>query len=269
MRPLLVVPFVFMLLFSCKDRIICPAFQSTYILDDSTRAAYYSYAWRLDKKTRESYLATLSGSDTASRGGTSSDIVKYYSFVEDIVRPGNDPNRTKYGIVRYEPVWLKNYQIKTAPMENIHGPPSEIIEPSINEGEFVASDFALDSVQTKPLLVANTDSLRVDSTAVAQWIPARQKPPKPTYLYKYDPNGQNNAEQEYYNKYFGELLVDRSPAKQTAKNKLNPEKDRSKPDIPVEAADSTSQQKRSKLFQKKNVQEGESGEASPEEPINN
>jgi hypothetical protein len=28
-----------------------------------------------------------------------------------------------------------------------------------------------------------------------------------SYLYKFDPNGKNNVEQLYYNKYFGNLLV--------------------------------------------------------------
>ena len=42
---------------------ICPAFQSTYILDDSTRQAYFSYVWQLDENTRTQFLAKQKGQD--------------------------------------------------------------------------------------------------------------------------------------------------------------------------------------------------------------
>ena len=61
---------------------------------------------------------------------------------------------------------------------------------SMDIGSFVASDFGLDSISGDSVILATQDS-----------IPAKK------YLYGYDPQGQNNAEQEYYNKYFGYLLV--------------------------------------------------------------
>ena len=55
-----VLPIIGLLvLMGCQDKIICAAFQSTYILDDSTRNAYYSYVWQLDEATRTQYLAGL------------------------------------------------------------------------------------------------------------------------------------------------------------------------------------------------------------------
>ena len=56
MRLLTCILCLILFISSCRDKVICPAFQSTYILDDSVRLAYFSYLWELDDKDRISYL---------------------------------------------------------------------------------------------------------------------------------------------------------------------------------------------------------------------
>ena len=202
MRRIVVVMCLFAL-FSCQDRIICPAFQSTYILDDSTRYAYFSYAWQLDEETRAQFFAKkasqLNSDDTLQVGTVSQPKTDYYAYAGEKVVPWRVPNRTKYGIQRKVPYPIKNYRLRTAPMENVLAP-----EPVSNN--FVASDF--------------TDSLSLDSTAIAldslETKPAVAKQ-GPRYRYKYDPNDNFNVEQEYYNKYFGYKFIDKRP--QSKQNK--------------------------------------------------
>ena len=161
---------------------ICPAFQSTYILDDSLRFAYFSPLWKLDKETRDAYIAK------------NYDVSKtqYFASVEPYVAKAEEGNRTKFGVVRYEPNWLKTYQMRIAPRQDLIWKEGVSEDPtdSMDIGSFVASDFGLDSISGDSVILATQDS-----------IPAKK------YLYGYDPQGQNNAEQEYYNKYFGYLLV--------------------------------------------------------------
>lgn len=187
-------------LFSCQDKVICPAFQSTYILDDSTRNAYFSYVWQLDENTRAQYLAKQRG------GGDSDDTLgvvtqpktDYYAYAGEKVVPWRVQKKSKYGIVK--PAWypVKNYQMRTAPMENVLAP-----EPVSND--FVASDFS-DSLGVDSLSIA-MDSLSMDSvkseTAVAE--------EKTKYLYNYDPSDNFNVEQEYYNKYYAYKFIDNRP----------------------------------------------------------
>jgi hypothetical protein len=200
--------------------IICSAFQSTYILDDSTRLAYYSYAWKLDPASRQKYIEGLTtpkdSLDSIAVGGTR-DWETYYTHVEAIIPTPYEVRRSSYGIIKYEPMWLKNYKMKDAPMENVLAPPVEkesTSEDSVDIGDFVASDFGLDSLQadSSELIVAidsiETDSLLNEADLFAQ---EPKKPREPKYLYGYDPNGPNNMDQDYYNKYFGELLLDRRP----------------------------------------------------------
>ena len=164
----------------CRSKVICPAFQSTYILDDSLRFAYFSPLWKLDKETRDSYIAKNRKNE-----------YQYFEFVEPYVVKSASSNRTKFGVVRYEPKWLKAYQMRNAPQQDlIWKESSDALTDSLNLGSFLASDFGLDSIREDSVILAAKDS-----------VPAKQ------YLYGYDPEGQINVEQDYYNKYFGDLLV--------------------------------------------------------------
>jgi hypothetical protein len=171
-----------MLSLGCRPKMICPAFQSTYILDDSLRFAYFSPLWKLDKETRDAYI---SKNYDASKS-------QYFASVEPYVAKAEVGNRTKFGVVRYEPNWLKSYQMRTAPRQDLIWKEEASEDPidSMDIGSFVASDFGLDSISGDSVILATQDS-----------IPAKK------YLYGYDPEGQNNVEQDYYNKYFGYLLV--------------------------------------------------------------
>ncbi|MEQ9468171.1 MAG: hypothetical protein RLN88_12210 [Ekhidna sp.] len=186
-------------LISCQDKVICPAFQSTYILDDSTRNAYFSYVWQLDENTRAEYLAK-------QRGGNANDTLgvvaqpktDYYAYAGEKVVPWRVQKKTKYGIVK--PAWypINNYQLRTAPMENVLAP-----EPVSND--FVASDFS-DSLGEDSLSIA-MDSLSMDSVKT-ETVVAEEKT---KYLYGYDPADNFNVEQEYYNKYYAYKFIDNRP----------------------------------------------------------
>ena len=163
--------------FACRDKIVCPAFQSTYILNDSLRTAKYS----------------LFGADSMPKFQMAS-------------------RRDKYGIskkYRFFNYFKKNYDLKTAPKENWLGPPAKdslFIYPedtllNLDEGEFYASDFY------------DLDSLSSDSTSVVPSVVATAEPENkgPKYKYRYDRRNPYSSEQIYYNKHFGEMLVDTRP----------------------------------------------------------
>lgn len=163
--------------FSCKDKVICPAFQSTYILNDSLRRAKFS----------------LFGEDSLPK----------YQIAS---------RRNRYGIsekYRFFNFFKKNYDLKTSPKENWLGPPAKdslFVHPEdtlelMDEGEFIASDFA------------DIDSLATDSLATVPDVVASSntEPQGPKYKYRYDQRNPYSSEQIYYNKYFGELLVDKRP----------------------------------------------------------
>ncbi len=219
---------------ACRDKIICPAFQSTYILDDSTRMAFYSYAWQLDEATRESYISSLSQTPSDSLDSTSSASGElqwsdYYAYAGDYKRKAPEVRKSKFGIVKYEPYWLKNYNMKRAPMENVLGPKKEI--PAIEEADSpevqIAQSNALDSMA----VVANDSTMAgagLDSTAVAsaqEEVPTKKKEQR--YRFRYDPKDNFNADQDYYNKYFGVLLLDLTP---------EPEPDTTSAAVPGETA---------------------------------
>lgn len=204
---------------ACRDKVICPAFQSTYILDDSVRMAYYSYLWKIDKDERLRYLANQNPPLLDSAGVVVASAAKgtdYFAYVEPYVVDPDEVRKSKYGMVKYEPYWLKNYQMRTAPMENLLAP-DPVEQPVIEDvGKFVESDFT-DSVavaDTTAIAVAaleedEFDTLDIPTLAVVE-------PPKPTtelkYLYRYDPNDKAlNVDQAYYNKHFGKYLYTRVP----------------------------------------------------------
>ncbi|MEQ6119761.1 hypothetical protein [Reichenbachiella sp. MALMAid0571] len=171
---------------SCKDKVICPAFQSTYILNDSIRMAKYS----------------LFGEDSLPKFQIAS-------------------RRNKYGIsekYRFFDFFRKNYDLRTAPKKNQLGPPAKdslFVHPGdtldlMDEGEFIASDFA------------NSDSLTTDSLAIVPDVVASNntEPQGPKYKYRYDQRNPYSTEQIYYNKYFGEMLVDKRPPPKPVEEKV-------------------------------------------------
>ncbi len=192
------------MLMACHDRVICPAFQSTYILDDSTRHAFNSYVWQLDENTRNEFLGrtvaydddSLAVDDSLSNT-TRSPKIDYYAYAEEKVVPWRVRGRNKYGIVKYEPYWLKKYRMRTAPMENVFAPKPP------KEEELVAEE---DSLSADSVLVASADSLTAQEVAAVTSDEEEVR-----FLYNYDPNDNFNVEQEYYNKHFGKRLIDNRP----------------------------------------------------------
>ncbi len=220
MRHFLITIITLMTLSSCVDRVICPAFQSTYILDDSSRMAFYSPLWKIEKEERLKYLAEQKSQVTSdSVGAVVASVGKgtdYFAHVEPYVVSTRDVKKTKFGIVKYEPYWLKNYGLRTAPMENVLAPlPMEVPKP-VDQGEFLASDFSDSLTDSTAIAVAlvdiPSDTFEIPKLAVVE-------PPKPKneikYRYRYDPNDKLlNVEQAYYNKYFGEQLYAYVPIKE-------------------------------------------------------
>lgn len=187
--------------------------------------AYYSYLWKIDKTERDKYLsdqnAKSTGSDTSITAAlTASNKTDYFAYVESYVVPEKEAKKTKYGMLRYEPYWLKNYQLRTAPMENLLAPKKEEKPTIVDIGEFVAADFT-DSLgvadSTAVVVTTNADPLE-DSLAFDDLPVIAQLPPPPpkketVYLYGYDPKDELlNVEQAYYNYYFGkQLYTQRAP----------------------------------------------------------
>lgn len=199
----LIVLLCYASLISCQDKVICSAYQSTYILDDSTRNAYFSYVWQLDENTRSQFLVQQRGDDpNDSLGVVAQPKTDYYAYAGEKVVPWRIQNKTKYGIIK--PAWkpIKKYQMRTAPMENVLAP-----EPISNE--FVASDFA-DSLGVDSLSLA-MDSLGLDSATNQPVAVAEEEEKKDRFLYGYDPSDNFNVEQLYYNKYFADRLIDNRP----------------------------------------------------------
>lgn len=236
MRLLTCILCLILFISSCRDKVICPAFQSTYILDDSVRLAYFSYLWELDDKDRISYLENRRNtkdslvalsSDTLtidSIPGSKMGEVDYFAYVEPLKVPIREVKKNKYGIIKYEPYWLKNYRMRTAPMENVLKPePEEEIQPLADED--LLADIEFDSSLTVASEgdslgvsvditggVVSSDSIQIpESEVLAKAEPAKAEKKKPRFLFGYDPKDDFNVEQAYYNKWFGEQLVYKEP----------------------------------------------------------
>lgn len=179
---------------------ICPAFQSTYILDDSTRNAYFSYAWQLDEVSRAKYIAMEKSK--ANPNDTLNLIEQpktdYYAYAGEKVVPWRTQKRTKYGIIRNVPYPIRNYRLRTAPMENVLAP-----EPLNN---YVGAELR-DSLGMDSIMIA-MDSLVVDQPVAAE--------KKDRFLYGYDPSDNFNVEQQYYNRYYAQQLIDTRPVPKPA-----------------------------------------------------
>ncbi|MEL6560554.1 MAG: hypothetical protein AAFQ94_20350 [Bacteroidota bacterium] len=233
---------------SCRDKVVCPAYQSTYILDDSVRMTYYSYLWKLDEGERQNFLAKEKAKDSIPNTVSNTPSAEYFAYVEPYIPPVEKVNKNQYGIIKYQPFWIKNARLRTAPKVNVHKPVFDE-EEFDQEGTFLAGDFAV------------TDSLGnvTDSTVVKIPLSLQggdQNKKGPRYLYNYELNDQHNMEQVYYNKYFGEYLVDRRPPPQpdTLQNQV---------DLP----DSLQKKKKGffkNLFKKKNKAVSDSTAVDPE-----
>jgi hypothetical protein len=259
MRQFFVFAMCVISLASCRDKVMCPAYQSAYILDDSVRNTYYSYLWKLDENTRLNYLAGNNASSSQNTSvatvvdtsnvvaavpvdttGISSPLdsgvmvasnkpqtVDYFAYVQPYTVEPREVNKTKNGIIKAQPYWLKNYRLRTAPKENVLAPPP-IVEQPIETGEFVASDFvdSASSDSTQVMLVSDSVMLAQASVEEDSFeIPklAQVEPPKPKsqvkFLYRFDPaDDMLNVEQAYYNKHFGHLLYTRVAVQEPVSN---------------------------------------------------
>ncbi|MFT6135445.1 MAG: hypothetical protein ACJAZM_001941 [Cyclobacteriaceae bacterium] len=213
--------------------------------------AYYSYVWKLDEQTRTKYLASNTIKDSLNQGAAPDPMMRYYDYVSDVIQPREQVRRTKYGIVKYEPMWLKNYNLKSAPKENVLGPkqdPKENFLP-IDEGEFLLSDFGGDSLYNDSTAFAMNDSSGLLPDQAKLDLASRPKKPETKYLYRYDPDSLNNVEQEYYNKYYGELLIDYRSSQRPKVNSASNNNEQSQEEV----ADTASVKKKKVFGRKKSV----------------
>lgn len=181
---------------------ICPAFQSTYILDDSTRNAYFSYVWQLDELTRSQYLLQQQSDDSTET--IKQPTTDYYAHARDYIVPWRVSGRNKYGIIK--PVFypVKKHRMRTAPMENV-------LTPELLSNDFDASEFETDSLQSDTVNLVALDSAAIDLTMAANAQDNVPQKEEIRYLHRYDPSDIFNVEQAYYNKYFANRLIDHRP----------------------------------------------------------
>ena len=201
-----------MAFYACKDNVVCPAFQSTYILDDAARMKKYSYF--------------------------ENDSTPKFALVS---------RKSKYGVNKKSSLFRKNYDLKTAPKINVLPPLPEDTSIFELEGEFLASDFV------------DTDSLGTDSVSTAPLFVSLEEDPGPKYKYRYKRTNPYNHDQEYYNKYYGQLLVDNRPPP-ISEEKLAEELQQ------LSESDTTTVEKRGRKNRKSNEEE-EQDEPESIEPV--
>jgi len=224
MRLLCYALLVVLLAASCRDKVICPTFQSTYILDDSVRSTYFSYLWYLNEEERKAYLASNSKPndvlppDSLGEMVASTDKaagVDYFAYTADYKVPPRETKKNKYGIVKRTPVipnLVRNLQLKTVPKENVltpAPPEEEAAEKPAGTPQDSASYAPLDSTAA----VAQTDSLGVsktDSTSVAEKVEKKKAPWEP-FKYGFNPLDSMQPDQEYYFRKYGWLLQNAAP----------------------------------------------------------
>ena len=257
MRHLCYAFIILLVLASCRDKVICPTFQSTYILDDSVRNTYFSYLWYLNDDDRNNYLASKSEKlppDSLGVMVASADegAVEYFAYTADYKVLPRQPKRTKYGIAKKNPViptLVKNQQLKTSPRENVLTPP--VIEKE-EKPESIPTDSSAYAPLDSTAYVAQTDSLStsqpIDSTAVAKTVEKKKKAPWEPFRYGFIPTENMQPDQEYYFRKYGWLLQN-APQKQDADG---------------EAADSTGTVQKKGFF-KNLFQKKDKGEREPKE----
>ena len=212
---------------SCRDKVICPAFQSTYILDDSVRNTYFSYAWYLNEDERKlkvtvrpkvlppDSLGLMMASADESTG------VDYFAYTQKYKVLPRVPSRTKYGIVKRTPVipnLVRNLQLKTSPMENVLTPP-EVTKEKETTLDPIPSDSSMLAPLDSTAIVATQDSLStrqpVDSLAVIE-LSVEEIKKKAWEQFKYGFNLLDimQPDQAYYFRRYGWLLQNAAPPKE-------------------------------------------------------
>ncbi len=226
MRRLCYAIIVLLALASCRDKVICPTFQSTYILDDSVRSTYFSYLWYLNEDERKAHLsanAKIPPPDSLGVTVASADEgagVDYFAYTAQYKVPPREVKRTKYGIAKRTPVipnLVRNFQLKTSPMENVLTPPEVTKEETPTEMSVDSSAYAaLDSTAA----VAEVDSLNVsqpaDSLAEAETKEEKAKKEWERFKYGFNPLDSMQPDQEYYFRKYGWLLQNAAPKDEPA-----------------------------------------------------
>lgn len=199
-----------MLLLSCQSNVICPAFQSTYILDDSVREAHFSYVWQLDEFTRDEFLNREQPDNTDTTNIYITKVeqpkVDYYAYAEEhSVVPWREVNKTKYGMIKNVFYPIKKYRLRTSPMKNVYAP-----EELSNE---ITSDELYDSLIADTLNLTSQQGIATTDTEADEV----------DFLYQFRPDDNFNVEQQYYLKYFGDrLIANREPPKPLLDSLGNP-----------------------------------------------
>lgn len=218
--------FVALVLVSCRDRVICPAFQSTYILDDSVRNAYFSYAWYLnpeERNTKPSLEPEILPPDSlgaiVASTGQNADI-DYVAYTTEYKILPRRTKKTKYGIIKRTPIipnLVTNLQLKTVPMENVLTP-SELQKDE--ESIPVPADSSVLASLSATTTIAVQDSSSVslpDSTTMVTTNEVEEK--KKDWIqfkYGFNPLSRMQPDQAYYFKRYGWLLQNTAPREKPA-----------------------------------------------------
>jgi len=224
MRQLCCAFLILILAVSCRDKVICPTFQSTFILDDSVRTTYFSYLWYLDEDERRQHLEThaqVAPKDTLNTLVASADDsatpVDYFAYTADYKAPLQRTSKTKFGIIK-RPIVLstliRNIQMKTGPRQNVLTPPQpEAMEEDVPSVDSTA--VAADSLQTLP---SRSDSLQTDSTSVVAAAKAdstQKEEDWERFRYEFEPRPGMHPDQDFYYKKYGWLLQNARPEPDT------------------------------------------------------
>lgn len=219
MRKLCYAILVLLLLASCRDKVICSAFQSTYILDDSVRSTYHSYLWYLDEEERKAHLASNAKipppNDSLGLTVASADAgggVDYWEYTSQYKVLPRETRKTKYGIAKQWPLipnFVRNQRLKTSPWENVLTPPG--VGEDKPEEENVLSDNALDPLDSTAR-VSVADSLSVPEPADSATLAQEDKQKEwERFKYGFDPMQPMQPDQEYYFRKYGWLLQNAPP----------------------------------------------------------
>lgn len=227
---------VILLLGACRSNMMCPAYQSTYILDMYKKRSTYDMKERTYYTTHLLYdSVSMTKTEDSLRRMQFSHFIDSMPFSRFDVRKNkngrvtrvkvakNDINREAYKrrkdlIAEYDYLpgfnkahWIrKNDDQRLIKMEDQFIPPEDTTEQIIDEGEFVEADF----VTNDSLAVAGADSLATDSLALASQPEVTEIPEGPTERYRFGyefKNNKFNEDQDYYNKEFGHLFVYKIP----------------------------------------------------------
>jgi hypothetical protein len=198
---------VLVLLASCRDKVICPTFQSTYILDDSVRNVYFSYLWYLSEEERKAYASRPKVPPPDTTGVVASAKpeaqVDYFDYTAEYKVPVRGTKKNKYGIVQRPMVMsytVQNLRMKSSPMRDVKTPP----KPAVDDKE--DSGMPMDSTA-----LASLDSTAVKTDSLAAKPLAKKKPDWKPFLYDFNPYDSMQPDQENYFREFGWLLQNRAP----------------------------------------------------------